>query len=309
MSEDKPELEQLQDHLGPPVAHNETLRGGAGLFQDQALCPFRAFAHRRLHATGTPQMDPGISPALHGELVHAALARLWQLWQEQSKLRALSTTQREAAIIGVVDALMDEASVSRSAFSDALWRVQRARLIDLLSEWIELEGERPDFKVVATEQNLTAEFGGVSVRLQLDRVDETEGGGLVLDFKTGTRISVKRWFDERPEQPQLPLYALAAEQTVQGIAFAWVRRGACTLAGVSGTSMAIPGIDLIGNDPGSWESQLRSWRAAVDVLGKEIRSGVAKVAPKNIYACQNCDLHGLCRIYELRSAAQEDHGV
>ena len=74
---------------------------------------------------------------------------------------------------------MDEASVSRSAFSDALWRVQRARLIDLLSEWIELEGERPDFKVVATEQNLTAEFGGVSVRLQLDRVDETEGGGLL----------------------------------------------------------------------------------------------------------------------------------
>lgn len=309
LSKDKPELELLQDHRGPPVADNETLHGGAGLFQDQALCPFRAFAHRRLHATSTPRMDPGISPAAHGELVHAALARLWHIWQDKSKLHGLSAMQREAAIIGVVDVLVEETIVSRSAFSDALWRVQRERLVDLLMEWVELESARPDFRVVATEKKLTAEFGGISVRLQLDRVDETGGGVLVLDFKTGSPISVKRWFDERPEQPQLPLYALAAEQTVQGIAFAWVRRGACTLAGVSGTSMAIPGINPIGDDPGSWEAQLRSWRAAVDALGKEIRSGMAKVSPKNIYACQNCDLHGLCRIYELRRSAQTDHGV
>jgi hypothetical protein len=63
----------------------------------------------------------------------------------------------------------------------------------------------------------------------------------------------------------------------------------------------IAAVELDGTvlDPpagGSWAAQRARWQAQIDTLTEEIRSGFAAVTPYDVRACQNCHLHGLCRI-------------
>jgi hypothetical protein len=61
----------------PPISTEESTRGGARLLELQAACPFRAQAEVRLGARALEEPAMGVDAAERGDLVHAALARLW----------------------------------------------------------------------------------------------------------------------------------------------------------------------------------------------------------------------------------------
>lgn len=64
-------------------------------------------------------------------------------------------------------------------------------------------------KVYGLEQGFTLKIGDVLVKGRIDRIDETDDGGLeIIDYKTGNPKSRLEWDDKR----QLVLYALAVEQ-------------------------------------------------------------------------------------------------
>ena len=64
-------------------------------------------------------------------------------------------------------------------------------------------------KVFSLEQGFTLKLGDVLVKGRIDRIDETDDGGLeIIDYKTGNPKSKLEWDDKR----QLVLYALALEQ-------------------------------------------------------------------------------------------------
>lgn len=299
-------LQTLKDQTGPAWRDEEPMRGGAAVFQDQALCPFRNYARRRLRAHGLPQLVEGVSAAEHGSLVHRCLAALWRHYGDQQTLNAAQPGQLTERVDEVVDQALADSVPPNGRFARSLARLQRQRLIDLLHEWLRVERTRPSFRVRATEAAMTVRFAAVSVQLQVDRIDETDNGLLVLDYKTGAPVSPGSWFDRRPEQPQLPVYALACDPPVQGIAFAWVRRGGGKFAGVCDQDMAIPGVKPRTGDDLNWTAQLLAWRSAMEQLGEEISAGWAAVAPKHYRACQTCDLQPLCRIHELGANGQTD---
>ena len=50
------------------------------------------------------------------------------------------------------------------------------------------------------------------------------GGHAIIDYKTGdTRVSA--WLGERPEEPQLPMYAMGTAEQVDAVVFARVKAG------------------------------------------------------------------------------------
>ena len=71
-------LPTLKNHRSSPLVTpgeliHGTARGGSSILKNQALCPFRAFASNRLGADGLETPADGISPMLHGSLVHRVL--------------------------------------------------------------------------------------------------------------------------------------------------------------------------------------------------------------------------------------------
>ena len=76
------------------------------------------------------------------------------------------------------------------------------------------------------------------------RIIEEKQGKLgsieVLDYKTG-RVDPKKWFGERPEDPQLPLYAVSAEEIPYGVVFAVIRNDECVFRGWCRARAYFPG--------------------------------------------------------------------
>src|SRR5207253_9685452 len=80
-------IEIAQDALAPPPA---AAIGGTGLFKDQAACPFRAFAARRLCADPLETPRPGIDLRDRGSLVHETLKTAWRSLETRDRLLAAS---------------------------------------------------------------------------------------------------------------------------------------------------------------------------------------------------------------------------
>jgi hypothetical protein len=215
-----------------------------------------------------------------------------------------------------VDAAVADAMGS-TAIPAARWRalpqlvlaLEAGRLSSLAREWLErFERSRLPFAVLESELDLVLSLGGLDVRLRLDRVDRLADGGIaVIDYKTGRAVPAARWFDPRPQAPQLALYALAwrarfPSQPVRAAAYAQVKRGELKLLGLAADKtlgLGVPPPSSVGlADWGDVESH---WQESLTLLAAEISRGHAAVAPRDAETCRRCGLHAFCRIGALAS--------
>jgi probable DNA repair protein len=308
-------LEELEDVQGSVLPLGATFTGGARLLLDQAACPFRAFAAHRLGARGLEQTHEGLDPRERGNLLHAALTVLWAGLRDSDALLALEDGALGERVAGAVAEALQRGQRKRGAPLPAgFLALERERLCELLLEWLRLERVRAPFEVVGTEQPLAADLGGLHLELRADRVDRLRDEArsqLLIDYKTGD-AAVKAWFGARPDEPQLPLYALASDPPPAGLAFARVRRGQCDFAGLTALAGQVPGVEGLPQAKrhgaaADWPAQLAQWRAALDALAEQFRTGPAPVDPKAYpHTCRFCDLATLCRVSELRDAAEAD---
>jgi hypothetical protein len=114
----------------------------------------------------------------------------------------------------------------------------------------------------------------------------------------------------RPEDPQLPLYALNAGETggqsLAAVAFGKVRPGEMRYMGFSRAKDMIPQVQASKN----WKAQLDGWKEEAESLGRAFAAGEARVDPKReLQTCRYCDLHTLCRVYEKVNPLKEDEGM
>lgn len=70
-------LEPRREEPLRPLPAGTAVAHGTGVFSDMAACPFRAQALHRWNAQEAELPEPGLSPADHGVLLHAALQKLW----------------------------------------------------------------------------------------------------------------------------------------------------------------------------------------------------------------------------------------
>ncbi|MGD9020181.1 MAG: PD-(D/E)XK nuclease family protein [Lysobacterales bacterium] len=285
-----------------------TARGGSSILENQALCPFRAFATNRLGAEGLQTPTDGISPMLHGSLVHGVLEHFWKETRTQEALMKLGAASLEERVRKhVFRVTRDNRGLKqRPAFR----AVEAERILRHVLAYLELEKERGNFEAIGFEQVIHARIEGQIIRLVIDRVDRLPGGEeAIIDYKTGMRRP-KRWFGDRPEDPQLPLYAISAEKTPAAVVFGIIRADACEYKGVVTTPGLFP--DLPPRETNTTRylveagnrmpETVENWRGVLHRLMSDFLAGHAEVDPKhgrNTCRGSYCELQSLCRIGEL----------
>lgn len=284
-------LEAAIDDRAPPVAA-PGVHGGTRVIADQAACPFRAFARHRLGAEALESPQPVPDARTRGLLAHALMAHLWRELKSSAALEA-----REAA---PVIAAAARAAVREARLDGALAGLEAERLERLGREWLQVERKRGAFAVERIEERVMIEIGGLTLTGRLDRMDRlADGTHAVIDYKTGSRANTGAWGDERPDDPQLPLYALAAGAKVAALAIARIRAGEMKFAGLSAGDCGIPGVRRAED----WSALMRAWRTRLETLAREFASGWAAVDPKRgLATCRDCDLQPLCRVHEKLAA-------
>lgn len=294
-------LETIAWGDAPACVAAELVRGGSGLLRDQAACPFNAFAIWRLGARALPEPEPGLTRAERGTLVHRALELCWRELPDQMALLALSPAARAEHLAAAIDGALDELARQRPELRGGRPRaVESACLHRLLAHWLMLETLRPPFQVVAREQDVELDLAGLPIRLRIDRIDRLADGRLLLiDYKTGN-VRAGGWVGARPEEPQLPLYALAVAGSpaefsadlsantltgspLAGIAFARVRiddKASGALLGISDVAELIPGCKTLAEYglPADWPAALAQWRHDLGALAQEFLHGTATIA-------------------------------
>jgi probable DNA repair protein len=306
----------------PDTMSHGTARGGSSILKNQALCPFRAFASNRLGAEELETPADGISASLHGSLLHSVLEYFWKETLTQQALLALSQDELASRVQKHVDAVVaDEYGLNqRPAFRV----VEADRIFRLVMDYIELDKTREPFEVTGFEREVLADIQGQTIRLIVDRIDRLPSGDeVIIDYKTG-QVDPKKWFGERPEDPQMPLYAITATGTPSGLAFAVIRDDGCVYKGVATTAGLLPGLPVrdgvhtrdlaaAGED---MPLAIANWRAVIHRLMSEFLAGNATIDPKfglNTCEATYCKLQSLCRVGEMlqrkQSGQPESGGV
>ena len=290
-------IETFIDTGAPAIAPGQTAAGGSALFKDQAACPFRAFARHRLHARAIPEADIGLDAPERGQLAHRAMQFLWQQLQTSDNLERQTPAEIEQSIQSAVKAAIKQQRRQQpETFGERFTRLEQQRLEGLLKDWLNIERQRGEFRVIATEEWQTMQFEGIEIRLCIDRIDQLAGGRCaIIDYKTG-EVSRNDWDPDQFNEPQLPLYALTAGQRVAAIAFACLKRGRLRFVGEAETAGLLPGVT--SPTELSWPGRLTTWGEILTGLAQDYRAGQAAVHPATGTACRYCDLHGLCRVYE-----------
>ena len=274
-------LEWVNCASAPAVtdAEKQHLRGGSSIFRNQAICPFSAFAIHRLGASMPLEPSQGLSPIVRGEILHNSLEALWKQLKDQKTLIELPSEQllsqvKEAVNMELLRYQQREPELLGSHYLE----LELERQSRLIVRWLELEKERPSFTVAACEESLKVEFNGLPLTLRLDRLDRLENGELiVIDYKTGSP-SIKKWGGERPEEPQLPLYALLYSQDVHALMFAEINAKAITIKGLGQLSEQHDGISQTKDGPklelpDNWDAIVEHWRRVLTQLSDSFLQG------------------------------------
>jgi ATP-dependent helicase/DNAse subunit B len=290
-------LETFRDDQGPIVSADQ--EGGAQVLKDQAACPFAAFARHRLGAQNPQPLGFGVSPGLRGSLLHGVLFKLWQALQDQTRLLELTPEATHQAI----DDALQQSWLDVDPFlgvAPAVRAIENQRCHQVIAALLEQDRQRPPFSVAQLETKQHLQLGNLRLNLRLDRVDSlSDGGQVVIDYKS-RESSSQLWLDERPADPQVPLYCLLTPDAV-GALFGLLEPGKEGYVGLVEESRSLLNIphpaDLKGQDILTWEALLLLWQHRLKALADEFSQGLAPTTP-NPKTCRVCDLKSLCRYRE-----------
>lgn len=272
----------------PPVDDpaTEGVAGGATIFKNYLDAPFFAFCIHRLGIQPLPEPGPGLTALVQGVVLHDVLESLWRELQTRKALNALD----DDALGERVDAPLDRA-MARYLPSDRYGRrlraIERARLRDVLLQWLRHEGRRhEDFEAIAFERKVPLNIEGLALNLRIDRVDRVFTGAgerlLIIDYKTGRSVDIGGWEVDELTEPQLPLYACSAAldaaglSRVDGIAFAHLRDGHPAMAAATNWRLRLlddEKLKVIEN----WPAQLDSWRERLMEIARGFLRGEAGI--------------------------------
>ena len=301
------EVEAFVDDTPIPHPPDRVLQGGAAILQSQAACGFRAFAEKRLFASALEPASLGLDPRERGTLVHNVLQRFWEKVQTQAALKRMTVSERDEHLTSCIDAaLAKDHSNPGHGWPRAYINTERQRLLNLLRPWLGFEAnQRAPFTVKSREETLSdVRIGPLRLNIRVDRVDllQTEAdagqppGEIIIDYKTGTAKPAD-WLGDRPDSPQLPLYAVVSNASqLAGVAFASVRPGKnMDMNGYESRNGVLPKSAKLKSE--SLEAQILQWREVLTSLAEDFHSGEAGVSPKRYpQTCKHCEQRLLCRL-------------
>jgi len=282
----------------PPLSSGE-VTGGARVLQQQAACGFLAFSEFRLRSRPLNAITAGLDALESGNFLHRTMQAFWSAVGSQATLRQMDPTAREALLIRCIANAVDSRIVPETDWDDAYLQLQKDRLLILLRFWLNAELDRGPFTVLALEADTMVTVGPLTLSVRMDRIDRVDGpdnGFVYVDYKTGFSANPGSWDGPRPDDPQLPLYALLSQPgELKGLTFAKVRAGkGMAWLGYQAEAGIFPmkrpsTVDL--------DNLIEEWRHTLTTLAEDFANGRATVSPKDFAVnCARCAQRLLCRV-------------
>jgi probable DNA repair protein len=303
------EIESVVDGEALPGLASGRVKGGASVLKLQAACGFLAFAQLRLLA-GEPEIgELGLDAGESGSVLHEAMQRFWKTTETQDALRRMTAGERDARLMEAIDASLPKRLRAESGWDLAYLEVVKQRFLQVLRQWLEMELQRGPFRVVSAEEKQEITVGPLTLSVRMDRIDQVEGGFVLVDYKSGASGDPKEWEGERPDDAQLPLYALQYQpEELKGLLFAKVRVGKeMKWTGVQAEAGILP--KASARNTRDLAALVEEWSGTLTVLAEDFANGRAEVKPKS-YAvnCARCGQRLLCRLDPAALLAAEDEG-
>jgi ATP-dependent helicase/nuclease subunit B len=285
------------------------VKGGASVLKLQAACGFLAFAQLRLMA-GEPEIgELGFDALESGSVLHEAMQIFWKATETQDALRRMTAGERDARLMEAIDASLPKRLRAESGWDLAYVEVVKQRFLQVLRQWLEMELQRGPFRVVSAEEKQEIPVGPLTLSVRMDRIDQVEGGFVLVDYKSGASGDPKEWEGDRPDDAQLPLYALQYQpEELKGMVFAKVRVGKeMKWTGVQAEAGILP--KATAKNTRDIGALVEEWSGTLTVLAEDFARGRAEVRPKS-YAvnCARCGQRLLCRLDPTTLLAAEDDG-
>jgi probable DNA repair protein len=298
-------IEEFADTAPLPPLPSTEIHGGASVLRLQAACGFRAFAEFRLQAKELEEFTIGLDAQESGQLIHRALRDFWAVVKTQSRLRSLSPEDREHHLRRSIDAAISRHLQLHNTWDEAFIALQRQRLLTLLDRWLLCELERSPFEVLVHEHEDRIAVGPLSLEVRFDRIDKLDASSesgdsfVLVDYKTGASGHPNQWEGERPDDPQLPLYALAYQPNeLKALTFAKVTTEKMKWLGYQAEPGGIlPSTRSNQNPPRNLSELIDEWRSVLTQLANDFAAGRAFVAPKDYpKTCEHCRQRLFCRL-------------
>lgn len=285
-------LEYFNDDKGAAII-GSTIKGGTYAIKTQSHCPFKAFTEWRLFAKSYDKPITSFNRLERGLLLHHIMNLIWQEIKSQETLLNLSDKALNFLILKFIKQTITKYARGKSK-SIAYLKLETKRLFKLIKRFLMLEMTRPPFTVVSSEEKMNAKVANLEFSLRIDRIDQlATGERLVIDYKSSEQKL--DWYNDRPSDPQLLMYAMT--QNPIGFAYAELHSKEVAFSGLAKENINIKGIKEIKKDL-IWDDQFIKWEQQIALLCHEFAEGIANVNPQNKATCQTCVHSGFCRIQE-----------
>jgi ATP-dependent helicase/DNAse subunit B len=170
-------------------------------------CPFKWFAAKVLNLRPPPEPEDELTPVLRGNLYHKALEILITLHQEDE--------DQDLTDPALLNRTYTEAEQQLKLPALPAWEHRRPEQLKTLA----LVLQHPNFlpenaQPIALEQKFKGEWHGLQISGRVDRIDRTDQGLVLIDYKTGSSRpgGIKNNQGQAAIDLQLPLYQAVAAQ-------------------------------------------------------------------------------------------------
>jgi ATP-dependent helicase/DNAse subunit B len=303
----------LNERLNKTIqqAFGEDYLWTASKINDYGNCPFKFFANSVLKLASLDEPSEGFTYDKLGSAYHEILEKTYKQLKEQGIALSNETIDKATTIVEEIsEQIFQEYLDTRKVRKSRLWQYETEEIKKDILNLLIVEAETNQQSKSApyafekrfgmgSEPPLVVDgdSGKIQIRGIIDRIDETDSGLVVIDYKTSRSVISAREATEG-RNLQLPIYLMAANQIVQ------------TEKPVeSGYYLHVrsykKGSELPNNNLSLEELTAQTQDYINQYIGK-VRQAEFPIAPQQTNCHQRCSYHGLCRIQSLKTLETDE---